>query len=138
MKTMLLGGLWLAAAAAHAGQAGPAYEVEFDAVEGPPCISRSLDRANIAQAPVQRSAYAPRVTQFKAVVVAGSGTRSDNLVVAQCAELAKKELGYARSSSNSQLFTDLYGQQVRECIRLRDPRLRVYDVHFVRQDRCGR
>ena len=68
-------------AAGHAQR----VEVRFEPVEGPPCVARSLDRSNAQQAPVQRAVYSSRITEMRAVIVAGSGQPMENRLVAFCA-----------------------------------------------------
>ena len=132
IQSVAAGAMLAMAATAHAQK----VEVQFDPIEGPPCVARSLDRSNAYQAPVQRAVYSSRVTEMKAVIVAGSGRPVENAVIAQCGELAKRDLGSSRSATNVGLFAGLFRDQVQECIQRRDPRMPIYDIHFVRADRC--
>lgn len=111
-------------------------EVTFQPVDGPPCTVRNQDRQNSYNAPVQRNTYAARVSQLKAVIVAGSGTRYENMVVESCAQDARARLDQGRAFMGAEAFRELYGRQVRECIGSRDRRIRVYQVLFQHEDRC--
>lgn len=110
--------------------------VKFSPIDGPPCISRSLDRSNANSAPVQRATFARRVTQLEAFVVAGSGSEQDNAHVSICANQVRADIESARSSTHVNLFSDLFNRQVRRCIASRNPHLQVYEVYFVSDEKC--
>jgi spore coat polysaccharide biosynthesis protein SpsF (cytidylyltransferase family) len=111
-------------------------EVKFGTIEGPHCVSRTIDRVNAIKAPVQRAHYARRVTRLDAVVVAGSGTDRDNAIVSACAEQVRAEIDGAKSSAHLSLFHDVFEQQVRRCISKRDQALQVYEVYFRTKESC--
>lgn len=131
IKTLLT----LAAALSSLSTYAQKTTIKIGAIDGSPCLLRRSDVPSSNNAP-QRPTYGQRQTRIDAVIVAGSGTDRDNDIVTSCGERARAETYTVKSSSNLNLYNDLFRQQVQQCIEQRDRRIPVYDVYFLTDEKC--